>query len=100
MRQDDVQLDLDKMITVFGLMVHAYRAIKNDGVFQELGSDALKVLEAISKSQTNMDVLAFKKYVAAGMSSAEAVEVLIARKQNGRVTLSPDGKLFGKKNGK
>ena len=88
--------DLQQVFAMLGFLTSAYKGIKKRGELQEIGKDALKVMKTISKSITEADVMAYRSYVAAGMSSAEAVDVLIARKQNGRVTLSPDGKMFGK----
>lgn len=72
--------DSKQLIAMAHLGMEVYRSLKSAGVLKELGEDLLAVGNALSRQTTANDVHALKAYMDAGMSSEQAVQILLARK--------------------
>ena len=79
MDKQNLAENIGEVLGLLQMGFNSYNVVKQTKMLQTVGKDCLDALKSLSKMQTETDVFAYKQYVKAGMSSAEAVEVIVAR---------------------
>lgn len=69
------------VVAVARTLFEVYEGLKEAGILQELGGDLVEALNSVSDIITEGDVKAFRAYIDAGMSSDQAVELILSRKR-------------------
>ena len=76
-----MNIDMNELPILFMQLFNAYRSAVDSGAFGSIADDFISGADKFSKARVEREVAAYKAYVEAGMSSQEAVQLILARRK-------------------